>query len=145
MATEYVDIDGVALDGPAWIVTNHSDLMAPAATVGSNRRLPRGMVRSYPRHVTETERELPMVIYGDVAPDGSPHLDHRAGMNLNVNSLLAVVGPLSTGDGTRLATWHLPTGATLSARVQTKLELGDRRVALLRAILVLTLPDGVFA
>lgn len=142
---EYVEVDGFALSCPAWFVTDHSVLMDPADTVGASRILPGGRVISYREYVTETIKELPLVILGDTAPDGSPYANHRVGMLRNIDELSAALVPSPTPSGTRLAIWHLPDGTTRSARVRPRLDLNDRQIHVMRAMVILTLPDGAFA
>lgn len=141
---ESLEIAGLSMTTPGWLVIDHTPLMDVATTVGESRRLPGGRVLSYPQRVTETVKDIPMMIFGHIAQNGSSYADHLAGMKTNVDTLMAVLGPVTSGDGTRSAIWHLPGGGTLTARVKTRLELGERNVSTLRAMLVLTLPDGRF-
>jgi hypothetical protein len=61
-----------------------------------------------------------------------------------MDQLRSALSPVATGDGTRLATWHLPDGSTRTARVRCSLDVGERKVSTLRVVVTLTLPAGRF-
>lgn len=95
---EYLEIDGVALDTPAWIVTDLGPLWEPADVRGGDRLIPGAAgVRSYQRRATVTRKALAMSIFGDVDQAGTPQADVRAGLWANVAYLRANVvdaGPM---------------------------------------------------
>ncbi len=144
MPPEQLSINGLDMTTPGWKVLDHTPLMEEAETSGTNRRLPAGRVRSYPRYRTETIKDLPMLIWGSHDRLGAVYANPNDGLRLNIEEINAALGPVSAGDGTRAAIWTLPDGTTRGARVHASLELGEREVAICRAMLILVLPDGRF-
>jgi hypothetical protein len=141
---EWLVINGVPLYTPAWKITDHTPLMQAAATVGTNKRLPGGRMLTFPRYRTQSELDLPMVIFGDVNSDGVAYSESRGGLVVNIDYLNTyVVTENLPGDGCHAATWNNTIGQR-TARVQAALSLGERKGFACRATLVLTIPAGRF-
>lgn len=148
MATEHLVINSVDLliEG-AWRIKDHTPLKEPADQRGSDRPLPgeEGVLpQRRRRHVTV--KRVDIWIFGEKNYGGSAYPDELDGLQQNIDYLIAnVVDPPGTGDGTRAATWHLPSGATKTASVHVlglTLERFAPNVAL--GTLTLSLPDGRF-
>lgn len=100
--------------------------------------------QSYPSRLAALRVALPGVLWGHVDSDGDPTASIEAGLLANYEELYAaVLAPVSTGDGTRAATWHRGTGAewTGTAKVLNfdVRELAPRSV---RFTLSLLIPAG---
>ncbi len=151
---EYLEVNGVPLYTPAWIILNHTPLRLPPDTVGRNRRLSRGRVVPMPKYATETVRSLRLHVFGSHDIDGNLYPDSRAGLDANIDFLMANVDTtlLTAPPFTRTAVWHpySPVGGPLaeprSAEVQARVELGEDRKAGARCIgtLALTIMGGRF-
>lgn len=118
-SAEYVDIDGVPLQTPAWTLTNLEALWAGPATRGQDRVIPGAAgVRSYRRRPTVTRQALALVIFGEWDWAGTYNPNPRLGLEANVDHLRAnVTDPILDNPGTRIATLHLPSGATRTGAI----------------------------
>lgn len=116
---DYIDIDGVPLNTPAWTHQNLQDMLAYAAMRGENRIIPGGIgVRALPRRPTERTYTVNLAVYGDRRWDDVENPDAVAGLAANIEHLVtSVVDPLATTDSLRMATLHYG-GATYSTAAQ---------------------------
>lgn len=147
MTAESLAIDGWQSETPAWTILDYTPLKEPAAKRGADRVLP-GVtgVKGYPRRYTVTEKQLPMHIFGDTAPNGSLYPDGQDGLQDNIDAIVAaIVDPPSTADGTRSATWTLPDGTTRTAHVHViEFPLTRLSPVMARAVLTISIPAGRF-
>lgn len=111
---EYLEIDGVPLSTPAWVVTDHAELWGTADVRGDDVLIPGAAgVLPFPRRPTVTQVDLELVVLGHVDWAGVKQWDVRYGLNRNVAHLRTnVASQPATADGTRSATLHLPAGAS---------------------------------
>jgi hypothetical protein len=148
-SSEYVEIDGVPLQTPAWLVTNLYTLWSGPATRGQDLVLP-GVpgVRPYRRRATATRRTLEMVVYGHVDWAGGAYSDLREGLQANIDHLRQATDPVvSTSAGTRTALLYMPDSSIRSANVQVEaFELGGGLGSFATlATMDLTIVDGFTA
>lgn len=116
-AAEYVDIDGLPLDTPAWTTSNASDLWSSPDLRGSDVIIPGALgVLAQPRRPTVTKATIELDIVGDTDPEGFPYTNTALGLTLNLAVLRALADPPATVDGTRTLTLHLPPGAATATR-----------------------------
>lgn len=147
---EWLEIDGIPLATPAWIITDLSELMNGPDVRGEDQIIPGAPgVKPLPRHVHVSLRSLPMVIYGGYDWEGNPYSDGHEGVETNLAYLVEnLLLPPGTADGTRAAVLHLWNGDIRTGDVhvisplRTATELGP---AGLRAILELSIPAGYLA
>ena len=143
----WLEISSVPLATPAWELADLTPLIDGPAVKGGDRDLPHGTAVPYPRRPTITVADLPLSVFGDRDWEDVAYADIEVGFLTNLAYLRAnVVDPLTTGDGTRPAVLHLPTG-NLSADVTVISPLGlspfDGVAA--RGVLRLSIPTGAFA
>jgi len=145
---EYLTLDGFSLSTPAWTHLDLSQLFDGPDMRGDNRLIPGApWVVSFPERPTVSERQLPMVFYGDMNDEGTPYADQRVGLETNLAAFkAAVLAPSSDADGCRAGVLHIASGATLTARVKVRspMSLGAVGPFAMRAVLNLQLPLGVF-
>lgn len=143
-----LEIDSVPLRGPAWNVTDLTDLWQYGDRRGQDRIIPGAAgVRPYRRRRTVTAYSLPMVIIGDVDPNGDPYDgcdDVWVGFETNYAGLVsALVSDPGTVAGTRTAVLTMPSGATRTGDVHvTGIILGQGFNGRALATLELSLPNG---
>lgn len=109
---EYLEIRGVPLHTPAWIVND----LAPAWDVASLRGQDRIVPFSdgqlpMPRVRDEMRFQVPITVFGDMSADGSAFSDARIGLWLNTRYLDMVLGIPETSDsddGTMALVLHAP-------------------------------------
>lgn len=115
---EYLEVDGVPLDTPAWQVTNNYPwLYLPASVRGADVLVadrpgldPAPVIRDVKRG------PLAMEVYGDVDSDGAATADLPTGLRDNVDELLAAIRPPAwTLDGTQTLRHIHPTAAARQA------------------------------
>lgn len=110
-AVEYLDIDGVPFDTPAWTTQQMDDLWSTPAVRGGDRILPGAAgVRALPRRPTVTGATVEVAVVGDLTWEGDPYDDPSAGLALNCAHLAELTLPAGTPSGTRTATLHMRTG-----------------------------------
>jgi len=145
-ATEYIDIDGVPLSTPAWETLNFDELNSGVETRGENLIIPRrpgAFIR--PRIIDQKIVNIPIIIYGNKAPDGSTYGNAREGLQTNIDLLKAALfNPYQPNDFTRLLTYHRST-TDLEAVCQTKPNLDLERLSptTARGIITIEIPNGV--
>jgi hypothetical protein len=146
---EWLDIDGTPLATPAWHVAAGGlyPLLQGPDVRGSDREVPAGPPRRYPRRAKITRRSVPLVIFGADDLDGNAHPSTAQGLRINIDYLRAnVADPTGVGDGTRTATVHLLGGVTRTGPVHVEgLELGGEDENFVKAVLHLSLPLGALA
>ena len=141
-------IGGLFLHRPAFAVTDCTPLYGPANQRGADKMIPgkNDGVRAKRRRRTGTEYQLPMVLDGRFTPaDGATLLAPRANLLDNEEWLQAnLVEPTLVGDGTKLASLVMPSGATRSGYVHVVALDVDRRsrTGLALATLTITVPGG---
>lgn len=145
-ADESITIDGVPLHTPAWAVTDASDLFNGAPNRGADILIPnrRGAVARR-RTIDATEVLLPVVVFGDKQPDGTPNTDIRAGLLANIDTLKRALRPnTAAADGTR-ALEIAVGGVARYARVHTSadLQLTAAGPGAARGVITLIIPAGV--
>lgn len=141
-----LSIDGVGLQRLAWTVLDLTPFWEGPEQRGDDTMIPgRPGVLSNPRRADTTTVSLRMIIDGNFTPTGEPAPDPRGQLRLNIKYLRTNVSdPTYTGDGTRTLTIVTRDGATLTGPVTVgKLKLGDQATAIARAVLPITIPDGV--
>lgn len=112
-----LEFDGFSLHRHSWFPTRLIDLWFGGDVRGADRLLPfQPGVIAYQRRFTVTRHSVPMVILGEVDPDGDPYPDIWVGLETNVGLLRAgLVDPTGVGDGTRSGTLTMPSGAVRTA------------------------------
>lgn len=151
--TGTLTIGSTLLNCPAWDIPDLTTLWIEAAQRGQDRLLPgTAGVIPYRRRLTVTEHTLAMVIAGNSTPAGVLVANAWQGLEANVELLrVGIVDPTNVGDGTRLATLTLPTGATRTAYVHvtgmrvSSAEGADGVFSVLNAALTISIPTGRFA
>jgi hypothetical protein len=120
--SEYCEIDGVPLNTPAWTHTNLFELWSGPTTRGTDRIIPGAAgALPYRRRATVRTVTLELVVYGDLAWDGTTYADARTGLFTNVGHLRTnVTDPTGIGDGTRTMILHLPDGSTRSGDIHVE-------------------------
>lgn len=139
----WVEINGVDLATPAWLVTDLSDLLTTAPPRGSNEPMPGADGRRFfPRYRDEVKVSLPMSIFGDFDEDGSPTADPVQGVIDHVEYLRESLGEYDTALVPLI--WHLPSGSTYTADVQVLglFEFRDAGPGHLRCALDIVVPAG---
>lgn len=144
-----LEIDGVTMHGPAWDLTDLTDLMLGGEVRGEDRILPgvAGVI-ALPRRYTVTRHSLPFVIDGSVDVTGQPVANPWIGLQDHLDFLLAnVVEPTGVGDGTRAAVLHMPdNGPDRRADIHVlRLVKGDVLEGRMLATLEISIPAGVFS
>jgi hypothetical protein len=143
---EYIDIDGVPLSTPAWQTLNLDELNNGVETRGQSLVIPRrpgAFVRA--RIIDQKIVNIPIIIYGNKAPDGTVYSDAREGLQYNLDLLKkALFNPYQPNDLTRLLTYHRTT-TDLEAVCQTKPNLDIERLSptTARGVITVEIPAGV--
>lgn len=144
--TEYVVIDGVPLDTPAWRTLNLDALWGGATLRGQDRIMPGATgVRVKRRRVTTTTVNLNLEIFGDFDWQGNPQSDARVGLEVNIEHLWEnVAEPPVTSPYTRTVQLYMPSGLirTGEAHVESFTIQGDSPTTA-RAVLELSLTGGL--
>lgn len=142
-APDYLVIDSVPLDTPAWTTTNMDDLVATSEVRGDDILVPLGDgVRPQRRRRTVTSATVELYVYGDTAPDGGANTDVRRGLRENMETLSALAVSPSTPDGTRVATLHFG-GITRTGPVHVlRVRFGRNGAGCATAQMELSLPAG---
>lgn len=148
-ATEYLVINAYPLATPAYRLTDLTALKDGPDVRGDDRPIPhKAGVKGLPRRINVTKRALPIIVFGSYKNDGTAHSNALVGLQYNIDELLTnVVNPVSTGNGTRAAVWHLPDGSTTrSADVTVISPLVLVRFGPIRArgVLEISIPAGVW-
>ena len=145
-STEYIEIDGVPLATPAWIVTDLSELNDGPENRGSNLVVPRRPGAIIRRRVRESRiANIPIVIFGDRDAENNVHADAREGLLSNIDDLKkALRMPNTVTSASRLLKYYRPTG-TVEAVVQTtqKLDIEQISPTTARAVITVEIPAGV--
>jgi hypothetical protein len=145
-------IDSLSLNTPAWSVVDLTPLWAAFDTRGQNRLIPGASgVVAYRKRITERDHSLAIVIIGDVDENGDAHTDPVAGLEDNLDTLMAVLAP--DAGATKSAVLTLPSGTTRTAEVQiesfevirTEIDVVSSQFAAMEGIITMTIPAGVFA
>lgn len=109
---EYLEIRGVPLHTPAWLVNDLAPAWDVARLRGEDRIVPFSDGRlPLPRVRDEMDFEVPLTVFGDMGADGSIFTDARIGLWLNVRYLETVLGIPQTSDsddGTTSLVLHAP-------------------------------------
>lgn len=146
--TRYLDIASVPMSiVGAWMVTDYTSLLEEADQRGDDRLIPSLAGRApYKRLRDRTKVVVPMEIFGASDSSGAAHANAITGLEANIVYLNTnVVAPTGTGNGTRLATLHLPGGNRTAYVHVLKLSLGRRGPDRVLAGLELSIPAGRFA
>ncbi len=109
--------DGFSLHRHSWYPTRLIDLWFGGEVRGVDRIVPlqEGAI-AYQRRFTVTRHSIPMVILGELDPNGNPYPDIWDGLETNIGLLRAgLVDPTGLGDGTRAGVLTMPSGATRNA------------------------------
>lgn len=143
---ESITIDGIPLNTPAWIVTDASDLLNGAPSRGADILIPgrRGTLARR-RSMDATEVLLPVVVFGDKSPNGTPYADVRQGLLENLDALKKALRPnYGRTDGTRELVAVIG-GQTRTARVHTSVDfqLTAAGPGAARGVITITIPSGV--
>lgn len=143
--TEYLSIDGIplAVEG-AWEWLDLSPLWQMADRRGRDRVIPGGTnVVAYQRRPTVSERAIEGYIYGFKDVNGNAFADVRVGLEANVSFLQEEIEENPGGDGTRVASLHMPSGAVRTADIHVVgLRLGAFGPTAARAVWLLSIPTG---
>lgn len=146
LGVEYLDIDGVSLHRAAWWITDLAPLWGSPNIRGADRVIPGAAgVRAKRRRATVTAVVLELVVVGEFDDlDAPTAIDPVDQLEANVNYLRAnVMDPTNLGDGTRLATHHLPSGATRAGPVHVvDFEPASRALTEMTFALGLSIPGG---
>lgn len=148
---EYLAIDGIplAVDG-AWEWLDLSPLWQGAERRGRDRLVPLGTAGSgivpYQRKPTATERAIEGYIYGFKDVNGGTFANVRTGLESNVAFLQEEIEENPGGNGTRVASLHMPSGAVRSGDVHVLgLQLGAFGPSAVRAVWLLSIPTGALS
>lgn len=110
-STEYLEIRGVPLHTPAWLVNDLSPAWDCASLRGEDRIIPfsDGQL-PLPRIIDEIDFAVPLTVFGDKSADGSDFSDARIGLWLNTRYLESVFAPQvsDSDDGTMSLVLHAP-------------------------------------
>lgn len=147
LETEYVEINGVPLATPAWMVMDLSPLWDVPGVRGSDRRIPYAEGEQPLRRIYDAKRVvLPLLIFGEANRANVPYADHRVGLLTNFDELVAeVADPDAAPDpGTKLLRLFMPGGVIRSGQCHVIPPLGIGRLGAvgLRAALDLVIPAG---
>lgn len=117
-----LSIAGVSLNTPAWDIPNPLKLLAEASTRGENTTLPGAAGRrGNPMRLDQYETDLAFLLNGEVNQAGTPYSDPWVGLETNLAYLWTnVFTPVSTGRGTRAASFTTVGGAVRTATVQVE-------------------------
>jgi hypothetical protein len=120
--TGRLTINSVPMFSPAWVAPHLSKLWYDVAVRGESTLLPGASGRrSNPTRVDETEHQLPFFINGVVDQTGATYPQAWEGLRLNLDYLWTnVFSPVTTGRGTRSASYLTPGGVTLTADVRVE-------------------------
>lgn len=151
-------IGGISMNRPAWAISADEvgeggllQLITNVEQRGDDRLIPTasGMM-PFRRRITRTTHELRMLVVGEVDANGTEVVDHSAGLTANLRYLFTnIVAPVATPEGTRLASYTAPDGATTTADIhvtgmrQSSYRLGPS--AVWEGQLLISVPAGVFA
>lgn len=144
---EYLEINSVPLATPAWLLLDIDQMWNPADVRGTDLIIPGAVgVVALPRRKTVSNRSLTLVIFGDFTWEGTPVANVRVGLQNNLAHLKTNIVDPASGDGTRTAVLHLPSGATKTGPVHVEhfSVVGQTRSGL-GATLDLSLPLGELA
>lgn len=147
MAEEHLTIDGWDSETPAWTCLDYTPLKERADQRGTDLIVPGAAgVIPYQRRNTVTEKQLPFFIYGDTDSTGMPYTDGFDGLQANIDEIEDdILEPTGTGDGTRLAIWHLPDGSHRGADIHVvELKLVRASPIHARGMLKISIPAGRF-
>lgn len=148
-ATEYLEINSVALATPAWRIDDLTPLYQEADQRGSDILIPHSSgVLAQQRRRTVTLVALGIWVFGESDQNGSAHSNPLYGLDVNVAYLRTnIVAPTGTSDGTRSATWHLANGSsTRTASVHVLgLDLSRMSPTTMKGALRLSIPAGRFS
>lgn len=145
---EYVTVDGVPLDTPAWRTLDRSmlydvaDRRGSGATIAQRRGETARARIGQPRPV-----DLPMVVLGTVDSDGVDHADSRVGLRKNLDELKRALSPgMNTSAGTVTAQHQMADGSVRQAIVQLtgQLDTAPRGPTAMQAVAELWLVEGVW-
>jgi hypothetical protein len=128
--TGTLTINSVVMNGPAWDITDLTELWHVIDQRGQDRILPgvAGVI-PYQRRETVTRIDLDLVIVGSANQSGTPFADVIVGLRTNIDTIMtSVVNPPGSGGGTRAASLTVP-GA--SARTSNVHVIGLRRTSML--------------
>lgn len=146
---EWLDIDGVSLNVTGCCrVIDTAPLLDESDVRGSDRLLPgtAGVIARV-RRETVTVVNLNLAIEGYRSFAGATHTDTRTGLVANIAYLRKyVTAVVATGDGTRTATLHLPSGSTLTrpCHVLGRMTLAGDGPYKALGVLRLSFPQGLF-
>lgn len=121
---EYVKIGDWVFATPACSVEDLSGVWSVPALRGADRAIPGQPGVAVRRRVPDAITfPLPVVVYGDAAPDGTPYQDVRAGLAANIEAMTSAIMPPSSLPYTRTLTHKMASGTTRTAAcVVTDLE-----------------------
>lgn len=143
---EYLTVNSVDLQSPAWLITDLADLERLQKR-GRDRIIPgsAGFV-SNPRRLAGLTMLFPLVVVGDVDRLGNLVADVREGLRDNIDYLRANVAQVASASTTAVtATWHQAGGTTLTAQVHVEsLEFSQFGEAIREGVLELAVPAGRF-
>lgn len=144
------DSPDFSLNTWGWMVQDLTQLWFDRTYVGENRIVPSAGGRvGYPVEYDEHQFSMVFWVTGDFAPAGTPYADSTIGLETNIGLLNAgVFNPVTTGDGARLCTLTMPSGATKQAHVQfdpLKLAHPIDDLTLVEFVMTGTILEGLFA
>lgn len=145
---EYLTIGTVAFNvvGCA-LIPDLSPLLSDSDQLGDDVLLGSGGVSAYSRIETITVVNLEVLIFGEKDFTGAAHPDVRTGLYRNLKHIHTnVTAPVPTGDGTRTATltWQSETPVVKPVHVLGNMSTADDRTTLIRGVLRLSFPEGLF-
>lgn len=122
--SEYITIDNLNLDTPAWKILDLSELNDAPANRGNSILIPRRPGAIFRNKIRDSKIvNLPIIIYGDKRPDGTSYANAREGLLTNLDLLKkGLYNPYQPNDISRLLTYYRPTG-NLEAEIQTSPKL----------------------
>jgi len=128
--TGTLTINSIVMNGPAWDITDLTELWHVIEQRGEDRVLPGAAgVIPYQRRETVTRIDLELVIVGSVNQSGTPFDNVITGLRTNIDTLMtSVVNPPGSGGGTRAASLTVPGASTRTSNVHV---VGLRRTSML--------------
>lgn len=144
---EYLELNGVPLNTPAWHVTDYTPLLDGPEIRGGNLTIPRRRGQVPRMRLTDSRTvTLPIVIYGDKDFEGNAHADSHIGLTDNLNQLKYFLNMSSSKNITTIpAIFHRVMGdLQTDVQVGAALDLQALGTTAARGSLTLTIPSGIW-
>ena len=145
--SDLLTINGLSVTSRSHVCEDISGVYAPPQPRGQTRVVP-GQPGELPRRLQPgaARFSLPVVVFGDCEPDGTPYADVREGLRVNLDLVRQAASPASSAPWTVTATHTLPDGATRTAQVQVVSVEGPVPIgpSAARVVLDVVVPSGTW-